>query len=410
MKPIYLLLTACFLTACASEPVTEPKTKSEPKTSQQQPVADEPTAAEQAEQDIKRQLAKLSTAEKVDQLLYIGISGTTLSDADRNLLNNHALGGVLLLGGNITSDTQLKTLTAAIKDAQDDEALAFLGFDEEGGRVSRVPDQAFHLPASLTLGQKDDPALMRETGQALGAMSRFYGFNMDFAPVLDVNSNPTNPIIGDRALSAEPDDVARLGVHLMEGIKSEDVVPVVKHFPGHGDTTVDSHVGLPTVTKTKAQLEQLELVPFKAAIDAGAEMVMVAHILFPALDANNPSSLSEPVMQQLLREELKFDGVIVTDDLVMGAITKQYGLAQAARLALERGADMAMFSQAGAYADVHAAIMQGIKDKSLSRADLDAKVTRVLRLKQAYDLADTKLIPTREQLTEQVKTITDWLN
>lgn len=400
-----VLLASVLLVGCAYEPTqpADPQPKPTKKTKPPQP--DRPTARERADKQLQEMISKMSTAEKVDQLLYIGVTGTALTQADRQLLQDHALGGVLLLGGNITSTDQLKTFTTVIAEAQTADSKAFLGFDEEGGRVSRVPDAQLKLSPSLSFGHKNDPGLMKEVGQTLGSISRFYGFNMDFAPVLDVNSNPANPIIGDRAISADPKQVARLGVPLMQGMKEEDVVPVVKHFPGHGDTTVDSHVGLPRVDATKAELEQTELVPFKRAIQNGAEMVMVAHILFPALDQNRPSSLSKSVMTGLLRDELKFDGVIITDDLVMGAITERYGLAQAASLALENGADMAMFSSPGAYASVHKEITARIKQGKLSAADLDQKVGRVLRLKQTYDLSQTKRIDKYEQLIKQVKAV-----
>ncbi|MFZ0076907.1 MAG: beta-N-acetylhexosaminidase [Exiguobacterium undae] len=403
-----VVFATVLLSGCADETAKpdEPAPKQAEETKQPKPQKPEqPSAREQAENELKQTVSQMSTADKVDQLLYIGVAGTALTEADRRLLQQHALGGVLLLGGNITSSDQLKALTADINEAQTSDQRAFVGFDEEGGRVSRVPDAQLKLSPSLIYGQKNDPELMEDVGQTLGSISRFYGFNMDFAPVLDVNSNPANPIIGDRALSADPQQVARLGVPLMQGMKEEDIVPVVKHFPGHGDTTVDSHVGLPRVDATKAELEQTELVPFKRAIQDGAEMVMVAHILFPALDKHLPSSLSENVMNDVLREELKFDGVIITDDLVMGAITEQYGLAQAASLALENGADMAMFSTPGAYSSVHQTILARIKQGKLPTSELDQKVLRVLRLKQTYDLSRTKRVEGHDQLVKQVEAV-----
>lgn len=403
-----VVLATVLLSGCVDETAkpNEPAPKQAEETKQPKPQKPEqPSAREQAENELKQTVSQMSTADKIDQLLYIGVAGTALTEADRRLLQQHALGGVLLLGGNITSSDQLKALTADITEAQTLDQRAFVGFDEEGGRVSRVPDVQFKLSPSLTYGQKNDPDLMEDVGQTLGSISRFYGFNMDFAPVLDVNSNPANPIIGDRSLSADPKQVARLGVPLMQGMKAEDVVPVVKHFPGHGDTTVDSHVGLPRVNATKAELDRTELVPFQQAVKAGAEMVMVAHILFPALDKHLPSSLSKNVMNDVLREELKFDGVIITDDLVMGAITEQYGLAQAASLALENGADMAMFSTPGAYSSVHQTILKRIKQGKLSTSELDQKVLRVLRLKQTYDLSQTKRVDGHDQLVKQVEAV-----
>jgi len=346
----------------------------------------------------------MSTSEKIDQLLYIGVAGTELSAADRQLLRTHAIGGILLLGGNITSEEQLLTFTRAIQETNQ-KPYAFVGIDEEGGRVSRVPDQRLRLPTSQRMAQGANMAKMEDVGRTLGHVSRYYGFNMDFAPVLDVNSNPNNPIIGDRALSAEPKTVATFGTALMHGMQETGTIPVVKHFPGHGNTSVDSHVGLPKVTASKEELKRTELLPFQEAIQEGAEMIMVAHILYPAYDDQNPSSLSKPILTDLLRQKLGFNGVIITDDLVMGAITQQYGLAEAARQSLVNGADMAMFSEAGAYAKVHAEVMQAVKDETLTTEMLDAKVMRILKLKQTYANSHKQQRPTKSELVQQVEAL-----
>jgi len=400
-------LIGCLLLAGCAQETTEPTKPSQPATKQPTEAKKskpEPTKEEQQQARLKQQLEAMSTSEKIDQLLYIGVAGTELSAADRKLLQTHAIGGVLLLGGNITSEDQLLTFTRAIQETNQ-KPYVFVGVDEEGGRVSRVPDQRLRLPTSQRMAQGADAAKMEDVGRTLGHLSRFYGFNMDFAPVLDVNSNPNNPIIGDRALSADPKTVATLGTALMHGMQETGTIPVVKHFPGHGNTSVDSHVGLPRVTASKEELKRTELLPFQEAIQEGAEMVMVAHILYPAYDDQNPSSLSKPILTDLLRQQLGFKGVIITDDLVMGAITKRYGLAEAARQALVNGADMAMFSEAGAYPKVHTEVMQAVKDKTLTPAMLDAKVMRILKLKQTYADSQKQQRPTKSELVQQVEAL-----
>ncbi|UKS57221.1 beta-N-acetylhexosaminidase [Exiguobacterium acetylicum] len=401
------VLIGCLLLAGCAQETTEPTKSSQPETKQpteaKKPKS-EPTKEERQHAQRKQQLAAMSTSEKVDQLLYIGVAGTELSAADRQLLRTHAIGGVLLLGGNITSEEQLLTFTRAIQETNQ-KPYAFVGIDEEGGRVSRVPDQRLRLPTSQRMAQGADAAKMEDVGRTLGHVSQYYGFNMDFAPVLDVNSNPNNPIIGDRALSADPKTVATFGTALMHGMQETGTIPVVKHFPGHGNTSVDSHVGLPKVTASKEELKRTELLPFQEAIQEGAEMVMVAHILYPAYDDQNPSSLSKPILTDLLRQQLGFKGVIITDDLVMGAITQQYGLAEAARQSLVNGADMAMFSDAGAYTKVHAEVMQAIKEETLTTEMLDAKVMRILKLKQTYANSQEQERPTKSELVQQVEAL-----
>lgn len=404
MKKVVLI--GCLLLAGCAQEATEPTKPSQSETKQSTETKKpkpEQTKEERQRTKLKQQLEAMSTAEKVDQLLYIGVAGTELSAADRKLLQTHAIGGVLLLGGNITSEEQLLTFTRAIQETNQ-KPYAFVGIDEEGGRVSRVPDQRLRLPTSQRMAQGADAAKMEDVGRTLGNLSRYYSFNMDFAPVLDVNSNPNNPIIGDRALSADPNTVATLGTALMHGMQETGTIPVVKHFPGHGNTSVDSHVGLPKVTASKEELKRTELLPFKEAIQEGAEMVMVAHILYPAYDDTNPSSLSKPILT-LLRQQLGFNGVIITDDLVMGAITKRYGLAEAARQSLVNGADMAMFSEAGAYKKVHAEVMQAVKDKTLTPEMLDAKVMRILKLKQTYANSQEQQRPTKSELLQQVEAL-----
>ncbi|UZN01027.1 hypothetical protein OL548_18860 [Lysinibacillus sp. MHQ-1] len=191
-------------------------------------------------------------------------------------------------------------------------------------------------------------------GQLLGEQLKAFGFNLDFAPVMDVNSNPNNPIIGDRSFSNKPDIVSQLGIQTMQGLESQQVIPVIKHFPGHGDTSVDSHLELPKVSKSLDDLTKLELIPFKAAIDKGVDVVMVGHILLPKIDQQYPSSMSKEIITGILRNQLGFDGVVMTDDMTMKAITNHFNIGQAAVDSVKAGNDIILIAHE--FANVTAAI------------------------------------------------------
>ncbi|SFO92121.1 beta-N-acetylhexosaminidase [Salibacterium halotolerans] len=337
---------------------------------------------------VKRQLENMTLEEKVTQLLYVGVQGTSLSDQERSMIQAGA-GGVFLLGGNVESEAQLTRYMNNIKetDAQTDIPL-FLGVDEEGGRVSRIPDTIENLPAAAAVGRSADEETARQAGQLLAEKVKRFGFNMDFAPVFDINSNPDNPVIGDRSYGTTAEQVSRIGTAVMKGIKEENVIPVVKHFPGHGDTSTDSHVQLPVVDKTRQEVENMELLPFQQAVEEGADMVMTGHLLFPAVDEQYPASLSKAVITGMLREQLHFDGVVVTDDMTMGAITNEYGMTEAAVQSLKAGADMVLIAEAGngRFEELQNALLQAVKDGDVTKDSINKSVTRILQLKQESGL------------------------
>jgi beta-N-acetylhexosaminidase len=212
---------------------------------------------------------------------------------------------------------------------------------------------------------------------------------MDFAPVLDINSNPINPVIGDRSFGDDPQTVIRHGIETMKAIQSKQVAAVVKHFPGHGDTVVDSHFDLPVVHKTMKELQSFELLPFEEAIKQGTDAIMIAHLLIPQLDKQNPASMSPIIITNLLRKKLKFDGVVITDDMTMGGITKHYDIAEAAIKSVLAGSDILLI---GHDYDKQVSVLQALKNSSdngiLSEETLDQSVYRILRLKEKYSLKD----------------------
>ncbi|GAA3512473.1 glycoside hydrolase family 3 N-terminal domain-containing protein [Actinocatenispora rupis] len=268
----------------------------------------------------------------VDRCLLVGMPGYELSPALRAWLAE-GLGGVVLFAGNIADRDQLGALVADIRTAGDDPLVAL---DEEGGDVTRLyATTGAPYPGNLALGAVDDVALTRRVGAAIGAELAALGVNLNLAPVADVNTNPDNPIIGTRSFGADPERVAAHVVAYLTGVQSTGVAACAKHFPGHGDTALDSHLALPTVTGDLTP----HLVPFRAAVEAGVRSVLTAHVAYPGY-CEGPATLSRAVLTGLLRDELGFTGAVVTDSMTMNAIADGVGVAEGAARAVAAGADL----------------------------------------------------------------------
>ncbi len=336
-------------------------------------------------------LAEMSLEEKIGQMMFAGISGTVMSDSTNNLINSYHVGGLIFYKNNIASTSQIVTLQNEIRAANAGNKLPLLlGVDQEGGRISRMPNEVKNLPTSLAIGKVNNPAYSYEIGTLLGQEVKAFGFNLNFAPVLDVNSNPNNPVIGDRSFGDNPEIVIRLGIETMKGIMKEEVIPVVKHFPGHGDTSVDSHLELPTVNKSLAELEELELIPFQAAVENGADVVMAAHILLPKIDPDYPSSMSKVVLTDMLRKQLGFNGVIITDDMTMGAIADNYSIAQAAVQSVKAGSDIILVAHGDSNISATIdALIAAVESGEIKEERINESVARIIRLKQKYNLEDS---------------------
>lgn len=334
-------------------------------------------------------IAAMTLPEKIGQLLYIGLVGNDVS-TNQQIIGDLLPGGLILFSRNLTSlDQTVAALTAYRQNAALPLPL-FVGTDQEGGRISRLPSAwATKFPTAQLVGQHPDAAeaLARAMGDELVAL----GFNMDFAPVLDVNSNPKNPVIGDRSYGATPDVVWNAAQQVMAGLQAAGVIPVVKHFPGHGDTSVDSHLELPVIAADQDVLERRELLPFQNAVAAGAPVVMVGHLLVPAFDPEHPASLSSAIITGLLREEWGYQGLIVTDDMEMGAIA-QDDIGEAAVRAVAAGADMLLvchtYSKQQAVRD---ALLAAVQSGRITEDRINQSLTRILKLKDQYQL-DTATI------------------
>lgn len=265
------------------------------------------------------------------------LSGTAITADERELLSERRLAGVCLFGRNVADRYQLADYLAEARSLAGDDLI--VAIDQEGGGVLRVLDVPFPPPA-MALGAADDVALTEAVAAATGRALAGIGINLDFAPVADVNSNPLNPVIGDRSFGADPALVGRHVAAFVRGLQSSGVGATLKHFPGHGDTSLDSHLALPTVERSLTDLRHTELPPFQAGFAAGAAAVMSAHIVLPALEPGLPATLSRKALRDLLRDELGYDGLVITDALDMKAISERYSAGAAAVMALRAGADL----------------------------------------------------------------------
>jgi beta-N-acetylhexosaminidase len=364
------------------------------------------------EQDVISQiLSKMTLEEKVGQMILAGIDGTSIDQATRTMISKQHIGGIILFKDNFSSLSGSVQLVNSLKKANKGNAAPlFISVDQEGGKVSRLPKDFVAIPSNAKVGRTGDAALAKEMGALLAQELRIMGFNVDFAPVLDINSNPKNPVIGSRSFGNNAKLVTKLGIAEMNGLREGGMISVVKHFPGHGDTSVDSHLDLPIVRKTTKQLEQLEWIPFRAAIKDKADAVMVAHILFPLIDPDAPASFSEVIIGQQLRGTLGYDGVVITDDMTMGAIAKNYGIEDAAIRSVKAGSDILLIAHGyDTEKKVYEKLLQNVKAGKIKESRIDESVRRILALKRKNELNDQPVaIPEKADLPN--KEILAWLN
>jgi beta-N-acetylhexosaminidase len=282
---------------------------------------------------------------EIGQLLIGSLPGTTIPQEMRSLAREFQLGGVTLFKRNIEAPEQVEELSRDLQGLGATQPL-WVAVDQEGGSVARLRSPFTEWPPMAVLGRSGDLALASRFAAALAAEMRAVGVTLDYAPVLDVHTNPKNPVIGNRALSEDAATVGALGRAIIAGLQQNGVAACGKHFPGHGDTSVDSHLDLPVVEHPPDRIRRVECVPFEAAIREGVAFIMTAHVLVPAIDEDRPATLSRRIVYDLLREELGFEGVILSDDLEMKALSRTYGAGEAAVLALGAGCDGVLICRA----------------------------------------------------------------
>ncbi|WP_051192223.1 glycoside hydrolase family 3 protein [Butyrivibrio sp. VCB2001] len=385
-------------------------------------------ADEEIDQNLDAVISTMSMDEKISQLIIPAIR--TWNDADvtdlsavpelAGALRNHQYGGIILFAGNITGAEQATRLVYDLQknNMQIEGTSAHIPYlmpvDEEGGKVIRL-NTGTRMTGNMAIGATADATANAElTGMILGEELAAIGFNTDFAPVIDVNNNPANPVIGTRSFSDDPEIVASLGAAYSKGLSGSNIIATYKHFPGHGDTEVDSHIGTPSVEKSYEELLEKELVPFKKVIEDGADMIMTAHITYPLIDEEKtfgdgqtkgffPATMSKKMITGILRTDLGYDGVVVTDALEMGAISTaglvpgkensaEYGVGIAAEV-INAGVDMLLLPRdltsptAASYYDEYiSGIAAKVESGEISEKRIDESVKRILKLKVKYEI------------------------
>lgn len=379
--------------------------------------------SEEATDAVEAKLTTMTLREKVGQLFWVrpetldfslNPEKKTLTQTMRQNLEQYPVGGIAVFKKNIQDENQLSALIADFQSAS--KIPMIVAVDEEGGAVARLANhEAFSLPkytSARDIGKTGDPEQARQMGRTIGGYLRFYGFNLDFAPVADVDSNPANPVIGRRAYSADAQQTAQMVAAAVEGFHEAGMLCTVKHFPGHGDTGQDSHYGTATSYKTWEEMKAMEMLPFEVGITAGADVVMTAHITTPNATTDGlPASLSYTMITERLRGELGFQGVIVTDSLGMYAIKNHFTPAESAVAALRAGVDVLLMPS-----DLRAAfdgVVQAVEDGTLSEERLNESVRRILTLKQkaGLDLSGSSAAkqPIAEKTSDTKCSFSGWL-
>jgi beta-N-acetylhexosaminidase len=327
----------------------------------------------------------MSFRREIGQLLVGSLPGTTVTPELRSLAREFQLGGVILFGRNVEAPDQVAELSHDIQQMAVETPL-WVSVDQEGGRVARLKAPFTEWPPMAVLGRSGNEQLAGRFARALAIELRAVGVTLDYAPVLDIHTNPKNPVIGDRALAEDADTVARLGTAIIKGLQDNGVAACGKHFPGHGDTSVDSHLELPIVEHPPDRIRRVECVPFRAAIAADVAFIMTAHVLVPALDEERPATLSPRVVRDMLRGELGFGGVIVGDDLEMKAVASKYTVPDAAVQAIAAGCDGLLICSGNAEAQALTleTLVHAVEDGRIPLKRIEDALARNRRAKERF--------------------------
>lgn len=328
----------------------------------------------------------MSIRELIGQHMIIGVSGTSLTSDEKKFIVENNISGVVLFARNCVEPKQIRELCGEIQSLRHkmkDKVPLFIGVDQEGGRVQRLKPPFTQWPALKKLGDLDAPTAAFHFTQKMGAEMMAIGINLDFAPCIDVFTNPKNTVIGDRAISSDPYQVEKMSSALVRGYIKSGIISCVKHFPGHGHTIIDSHEELPVEDATLKRLHDVELVPFKKALRSRTEMVMTSHILFKNVDPQWPVTFSDLFLKKMIREEFKYRGLIVSDDLDMKALIKHYSRDQIPVRALKAGVDLLLYCNDPTSPPIAIeAVIEAVAQGQINRSDLEISQSRILDLKK----------------------------
>ncbi len=335
----------------------------------------------------KLDISKLTLEQKIGQMFICGFHSLVPDDQIRKLIQDYHLGGVIYFRRNIDELEQVASLSASLQNlaAANEDLPLWIAIDQEGGMVARIDHKKMsRIPGNMSLGATDNPEYSYEVSLISAEEMLQLGINMNFAPCLDVNNNPQNPVIGVRSFGENADKVSEHGAAVIRAFQEKGISAAAKHFPGHGDTSVDSHMGLATVEHDLDRLQQIELKPFIKAIQEDVDVIMTAHVIFPAIESEPiPATLSRSVLTGLLREDLAYKGIIVTDCLEMHAIAKFFGVGEGAVKAIEAGSDVVLVSHTlSDQIEAFEAVQSAVRSGRISENTIDRAVGRILALKQ----------------------------
>lgn len=331
---------------------------------------------------VDRKLKEMTLDEKIGQMLIISVTGTSLNSTTKNNLTKYKPGGVILFANNLADyNTTIKFVDNMKKTSS---IPLIVSIDQEGGKVQRLTSitgkLATNIPPMFSLGKMDDTNLSYSVGTVIAEELRVFGFNMDFAPVLDVLASEDSKVIGTRSFGTDPNLVSKMGISLAKGLESKGVIAVYKHFPGHGSTETDSHYDLPVLSKTKAELYDKDFIPFQNAIQNDAKVIMIGHLAVPNITGNNiPASLSKVLITDILKKEMGYKGLVITDALNMGALSKNYTEKQIYEMAINAGVDILLMPKSPESAIKY--IKQSIKEGKIKESQINESVRKILMLK-----------------------------
>ena len=378
-----LLMSLLVFSGCKKENVEAPKEE-----------VKEQTLDEKAEEII----SKMTLEEKAAQLFVVlpesivdGVSCVVAAgDTTKEAIDHTPVGGIIYLGENLQSEEQVKEMLSNVKKYSMDRigVPPFLCVDEEGGIVSRLSNTGnFDVPKienMIEIGKGQDPERAKEVGKTIGKYLNEFGFNVDFAPVADVYSNPENEIVRERSFGTDTELVSSMALKVMEGLQEEKVNAVYKHFPGHGATAGDTHEGYAYTDKTLEELRQCELIPFQKGIENQVPFIMVGHISLPqVIGDHTPASLSDTIITKLLREEMGYDGIVVTDAMNMGAVVQQYSSEEAAVKTLQAGADIILMPEN--FKEAYEGVIKAVENGELTEERIEESLTRILKVKLSME-------------------------
>ena len=336
-------------------------------------------------------IENLSLEEKVGQLFMVGLEEKTNEDI-ANLIQENKIGGVVLYRKNYHTYEEMLAYVNNIKELNSKNSIPiFISIDQEGGRVNRMPQQIKNLKSATKLANTKNVEIVKESGKIIGEMLNKTGISIDYAPVLDIRKFKEKHAIGDRCYGENKEDVSKYGIEVMKEMQNQGVIPVIKHFPGHGLTKKDSHFRIPKITQKIETLEKEDMIPFEKAIKENAEAIMVGHLIIKDVDKKYPASLSKKVIQKYLIEKYNYKGLIITDDLKMMAIQLHYNMKKAVIKAIEAGNDIIMIGLP--YRKVNKIIkfiVKEVKNGRIKEERLNESVKKIIEIKEKYKILDQK--------------------